>query len=151
MTQAVNGRDIVMRFGEAMNNRNLDALDEIVAPDFVRHCQATPWVNVRGREDFKQFLRDDWQGVPDNKVFPRIVVVEGEYVAFFNTYSGTQTGQWGPLPPSGKRVEIDIAGVVRIAEGKIAEMWVTWDNVTLLNQLGLAPPAAATSTQTSTS
>jgi predicted ester cyclase len=70
-----------------------------------------------------------------------LLLAEGECVAFYNTYAGTQTGQWGPLPPSGKRFELDISGVFRIANGRIAEMWITWDNLALLTQLGRWPPS----------
>ena len=38
------------------------------------------------------------------------------------------------------REGIDSAGVFRIEDDKIAEIWVTWDNVAGLTQLGLLPP-----------
>jgi hypothetical protein len=38
-------------------------------------------------------------------------------------------------------MEIDFAGVHRIEDGKIAETWVTWDNLVGLTQLGLWPPS----------
>jgi predicted ester cyclase len=53
----------------------------------------------------------------------------------------TQTGQWGPLPPSGKRFEFDYSAVIRLAGGKMAELWITWDNLAILTQLGHLPPA----------
>ena len=40
-----------------MNSRRLDELDELMTDDFTRHCQATPDVAVRSREEFKTFLR----------------------------------------------------------------------------------------------
>jgi predicted ester cyclase len=70
----------------------------------------------------------------------RFLLAEGEYVAFYNTYAGTQTGQWGPIPPTNKRFELEISGVFRIAGGQIAELWITWDNLALLTQLGQWPP-----------
>src|SRR5262249_53008095 len=33
---------LVRRLWEAMNNRQLEALDDLLAPDVVRHCEATP-------------------------------------------------------------------------------------------------------------
>jgi predicted ester cyclase len=133
-------KSIVQRFGEAQSNRRLDLLDELVAPDFVRHCQATPWVEIRSREDFKRLLQEDWAAVPDGRMSPRFLIAEGDYVAMYLTYAGTHTGQWGPIPPTEKRFELDISGVVRIAGGKIAELWVTWDNLAVLTQLGHWPP-----------
>ena len=45
-----------------------------------------------------------------------------------------------PIPPSENDTELDISGVVRIADGKIAELWITWDNLAVLTQLGHWPP-----------
>jgi len=133
-------KSVVRRFGEAYNDHRLDLLDELVAPDFVRHSQATPWVQIHSLADFKRYLEEDWAGVPDGRISARFLVAEGEYVAFYNTYQGTQTGQWGPIPPTNKRFELDISGVFRIADGRIAELWITWDNLALLTQLGQYPP-----------
>jgi hypothetical protein len=47
---------IVLRMIEAVNGRDFDALDDLIAPDLVRHCAATPDVEVRSLEDFKAFL-----------------------------------------------------------------------------------------------
>ena len=88
-------KSVVCRFGEALNHHDLDALDDLVTPDFMRHSQATPWIQIRSLEEFKRFLLDDWTGVPDARVTPRFLVAEGDLVAFFNTDAGTQTGQWG--------------------------------------------------------
>jgi predicted ester cyclase len=133
---------IVGRFGEAQASRRLDLLDDLMAPDFVRHCQATPWAQIHSREDFKRFLEQDWGAVPDGRITPSLLVAEGDYVALFGSYSGTQTGQWGPIPPSNRRFQFDFSGVFRLADGKIAELWITWDNLALLTQLGHWPQKA---------
>lgn len=133
-------KSIVRRFAEAVNNRDLDVLDDLVAPDFVRHCQATPGIQICSRDEFKRFLQDDWTGVPDAQTTPQFLVAEGDLVALYCTYAGTQTGHWGPLPPTGRRVEFDFSGVFRLAGGKIAELWLTWDNLAVLTQLGHKPP-----------
>ncbi len=33
-----------------------------------------------------------------------------------------------------------MGGIFRLEDGKIAEMWVTWDNLSALMQLGHFPP-----------
>ena len=137
---------LVRRCGEAINDHRLDLLDEIVAPDFVRHCQATPWLQIRSLDDFKRFLKEDRAAVPDSQTTPRFLIAEGDYVAIYMTYTGTHKGQWGPIPPTDKRFELDISGVFRIAAGKIAEMWITWDNLSVLTQLGHWPPTGAPQT-----
>jgi steroid delta-isomerase-like uncharacterized protein len=129
-------KKLVRRFGEAMNARQYQVLDELVAPDFVRHCQATPQIDVRSLEQFKDFLRQDTAVFPDSVQTLRHVLAEGDLVAVWVTYEGTQRGPMGPFPPSGKKMSIDFGAVIRVEKGRIAEMWVTWDNMTALAQLG---------------
>jgi steroid delta-isomerase-like uncharacterized protein len=136
---------LVRRFAEAMNSRQLEALDEMAAPDFVRHCQATPEVDVRSLEEFKEFLRQDAAVFPDSAQTARHVVAEGDLVAVWATYEGTQQGPMGPFPASRRRMRLDFAAFLRIEDGKIAEMWVTWDNVAGLARLGHFPPTPSQS------
>jgi predicted ester cyclase len=130
-------KSLVQRLVEPMNERRLDDLDDVVAADFVRHCEATPQVDVRSLEQFKEFLRMDVAAFPDNVQTFTHVVVEGDEIGIFATYEGTHQGPLGPFPPTGKRAEFTFAGVFRVANGKLAEFWLTWDNLTILGQLGL--------------
>ncbi len=132
-------RTLVRRLADAMNTRRLDLLDEILTADVVRHCQATPQLSITNREEFKQFLQQDAATFPDNVQTFTQVLVDGDRAAVWATYEGTQTGPMGPFPPSGKRARFDFAGVFRIEDGRIAEMWIVWDNVTVLSQLGHFP------------
>jgi steroid delta-isomerase-like uncharacterized protein len=145
---------IARAFVDAINARDLDALDTLVAPDVVRHSQSTPGVKVESLSDLKTFLRDDFRMVPDSRQeILHLVAGEdraagGRMVAGWFRYTGTQEGPMGPLPATGREVGLDFAGFLRIEEGRIAEMWVVWDNLALLRQLDLmdaapmmAPPA----------
>jgi predicted ester cyclase len=134
-------KSLLRRFEDAMNNRQLDDLNDILAPNFVRHCQATPQVDVRNREQFKDFLRQDAAMFPDNVQTFTHLLADGDMAAIFATYEGTQTGQMGPFAPTGNKAKFDFAGVLRVEDGKLAELWITWDNMTILGQLGLLPPA----------
>jgi steroid delta-isomerase-like uncharacterized protein len=117
-----------------------DRLDDFIAADYVRHCQATPDVQVNSLQDFKAFLERDRATVPDSKIVLHRMIGEDDLVAFWVTYSGVQEGPMGPFPATGKRLELDCAGIHRIADGKVVETWITWDNLTALTQLGLYPP-----------
>jgi len=134
-------KKIVRAFADAGNRNDLEAFDACLASDFVRHCEATPEVNVTSREDFKEFYRATARTIPDQRMTLDTLVAEGDYVAFWGSFSGTQKGPMGPFPPTGRRMESQVAGMFRIEAGKIAELWVTWDNLAGLNQLGLFPGA----------
>lgn len=139
MTDITN-KALVNAFAEAGNKSDLEAFDRLLAPDFVRHCEATPDVTVTTCEDFKEFYRETALTFPDQQMILTTLVAEGDRVAFWGKFSGTQSGPMGPFPPTGKRMESDCAGIFRIEDGRIAELWVTWDNLAGLAQLGLFPP-----------
>jgi steroid delta-isomerase-like uncharacterized protein len=127
---------------QAINERDLAGLEAYVAQDVVRHCAATPGVVVTNLDQFRDFLRQDFASVPDSEMHIDLIFGTEEYVGMRARYAGTQTGQMGPFPPSGKHFEIPFVGILRIEGGKIAEIWVEWDNVNALTQLGhLQPPS----------
>ncbi|MGD8816913.1 MAG: ester cyclase [Acidobacteriota bacterium] len=129
-------KDLVMRFVRANNDGDMDALDELLARDFKRHCPATPGVEVNCPDDFKAFLQRTLIETPDAHVEAHHVVAEGDMVALWSTFSGTQEGQMGPFPPTGKKFTADFGAFFRIEGERIAELWVTWDNLDGLAQLG---------------
>ena len=130
-------KSLVKRLEIAMNERRLDDLDDIVAADFVRHCEATPEVDVRSRDQFKEFLQQYDAAFPDNVQTFTHIVAEGDLIGVFATYEGTHCGPLGLIPPTGRGVKFDFAGMFRVENGKLAEFWVTWDNMMILAQLGL--------------
>lgn len=136
MGEGERNKRLVRRFIDALNERELAALDDIVATDFVRRCQATPDVEVRSLADFRRFVEQDMAVFPDSRVTVETLVAEGDLVAFFAQYQGTQEGAMGRFPPSGKRTTVDFAGMFRIEDGRIAELRLTWDNLSILMQLG---------------
>jgi len=137
--EAESNRQLFLRGIEAINSRDFAALDTLVAADFVRHCQATPDVKVTSLGEFKEYLRQDAATFPDSRLTIDHVVAEGNYVAFHGTYVATQKGPMGPFPPSNKQVSLEVVGLQRVVSGKLVEMWITWDNLSALTQLGHFP------------
>ncbi len=139
-SQLEENKEVVRLNARAISDRDLGLLAKTTAKTLVRHCQATPGLAIASLEDFVAFLETDWATFPDSRITIHQLVAEGDRVAVYATYEGTQTGQMGPFPPSGKRMSLDFSGVFRIEDGKIAEIWVTWDNMAALTQLGHFPP-----------
>jgi len=132
----VDGVQTASSMVEAINDRALDRLDDLIDQNVVRHSAATAGVSITSLEDFKAFLRTDFIAVPDSVITIDVIFGNDEYVGMRATYSGTQTGAMGPFPPSGKKVDLPFVGILKITDGKISEMWVEWDNVFMLTQLG---------------
>lgn len=132
-------KSIIRQFLAAWNNRQADAFDALVAPNVVRHCPATPAVVVGNIGQLKEFMCQDTLVFPDSVQTVVHLVAEGDLVGLWATYEGTQRGPIGPLPASGIRASFPFAGIFRLENGKIAEWWVTWDNMAILSALGHLP------------
>lgn len=127
---------LVSAFAEAELSRDYDALEDLVAPDFVRHSTATPDVQVNSREGFAAFLQATAEQFPDYTNTVQMMVAENDLVALYTVMSGTFAG-------ADRAVEFPHIDFFRIEDGQIAELWVEWDNMTLLTQMGLFPPPQA--------
>lgn len=138
-------RAVFQAFVDAQNERDFDRLDTLVTVDMVRHSQATPGMEtIQGVERFKAFLEESSVQFPDFRIECPMTAAEKNLMGVWCVLHGTQEGPMGPYPPSGKRMDLDFSGMLRFEEGKIAEWWVTWDNMASLTQLGhIAPPAAS--------
>ncbi len=131
--------DIVQIMVNAINRRDLAALDEVVAADMHRHSAATAGVTIENLAQFKAFLQEDFAAVPDSILKIDVMFSKGDLVAVRALYKGTQRGSWGPFPPSNKRLELPYISIIRVENGRIAEIWVEWDNLNALQQLGHVP------------
>ena len=72
-------RQLIQRiFGDVMNQRQLDSIDELFSEDYGDHG---PGVVLHGREEFKQAATMWLDAFPDVKVDVSHVVVEGDTAA----------------------------------------------------------------------
>ncbi len=135
-------KELFLQYVEAYNNKNVDRLDELMAPDFARHSQAATEVN--SLEEFKADLAQAAEAFPDAYMEFETIVAEGDKVAAYGTWTGTQEAAWGPFPGTGQRADLKFFYLFRVEDGKLAEMWTEWDNVGFLTQLGHFPPPEGT-------
>jgi steroid delta-isomerase-like uncharacterized protein len=116
---------------------NLDILDEVYASDLVWH---EPDQDVHGLEAARQFVTTYKTAFPDLNATVEDVISEGDSVVTRYTVRGTHEGEIEEFgPPTGKQIELQGITIHRIADGKIVEEWERYDNLSLMQQLGLAP------------
>jgi predicted ester cyclase len=97
-TATEQNKAMIRRFFDAWNSRQSDAFGDLIAPDVVRHCEATPGMEARNLDQVKEFLQQDTAAFPDSVQTIKLLVAEGDLVAAWTTYEGTQKGQMGPFP-----------------------------------------------------
>ena len=133
---------VARREFEEMYNQggNLDAAEEIYAPNFVAHEPTSG--ESRGVEGAKQFAANYRQAFPDLECTIEEQVAEGDKVVSRWRARGTHEGETEDLgPPTGNRVEITGISMSTIAEGKIVEDWTNFDAMGMMQQLGMVPEA----------
>ncbi len=76
---------------------------------------------------------------PDIHVAIEDMIAEGDKVVTRITATGTQTGEFMGMPPSGKAIRVEAIGISRIVDGKSVEYWESFDALGLMHQLGAIP------------
>jgi steroid delta-isomerase-like uncharacterized protein len=126
---------IARRFFELVNDRNLEGLAEIIAPDAVDHDPQNP-IQGRGPEVAQQVMGGYIQAFPDLRITVDDQIAEGDRVATRWTGTGTHQGDLMGIPGSGKQSTVTGISIDRIENGKVVESWTNWDTLGMLQQLG---------------
>jgi steroid delta-isomerase-like uncharacterized protein len=120
-----------------VNDKNLDTLEEGYAPDFVWH---EPDQDIRGYEQGKQFYSTFFEAFPDVSITVDDVLAEGDQVVCRYTFRGTHQGETEDFgPPTGRQIVLEGITIHRFEGDKIVETWERYDNLRVLQQLGLVP------------
>lgn len=127
-------KQIVRRYQEIYNSNNLDSLSEVVAEDLLTP-KIMPGIpsGIGGAKAAHQIML---AGFPNYQTVIEDMIAEGDKVAARITMSGTNTGSFMGIPPTGKHITFTGIYIARIANGKIVEHWGEEDGVSLLQQLG---------------
>jgi len=138
---AEENKAIVRRFyQEAFSQGNLAILDEITAADFVNHDPSGPpggWPG--GPEGMRMVVGTYRTAFPDVQMTVEDQLAEGDKVVTRWSARGANTGSLMGMPPTGRSIAISGISIERIAGGKIAETWVNFDGLGMLQQLGVVP------------
>lgn len=127
-------KKIVQRYQEIYNSNDLDSLTEVVSEDLLTP-KIMPGIPT-GIEGAKAAHRIMLAGFPDYQTIIDDLFAEGDKVAARITMSGTNTGSFMGIPPTGRHVSFTGIYIARIANKKIVEHWGEEDSVSLLQQLG---------------
>jgi steroid delta-isomerase-like uncharacterized protein len=127
---------------EAINERNLDALQDILDPQVVHHA-AGGYPDVMTAEGVTSMMADFPAAFSELHYTIDFFVVQDDMVVERYTATGTQTGPLGDLPPSGRTATWTGVNIFRIECGKIVEIWSEVDALSRAEQLSgeMATPA----------
>ena len=137
MTAEDNKADVRRFINEILVKKNIAAIDEYLSADYVEHDEM-PGVEP-GREGLKQMLGMYLGAFPDLGVQVEDMIAEGDKVVVRVRTTGTHTGDFMGIAATGKKIDIREIHIARMSGGKMLEHWGLTDNMTMFQQLGLAP------------
>jgi len=125
------------RVCDALNERDFDAFADTHTDDVVLHDHDEAFHGVEAVIEHEQTI---YEGFPDMRYTPEDVIAEDDLVAARWIVTGTNEGEFEGIELTGKEVEFSAFGMFRIEGGEIAEVWLTYDQLGMLQQLGVAEP-----------
>jgi steroid delta-isomerase-like uncharacterized protein len=131
-------KQLIQRFvEETINRKNLDAIDELVAGNFIEHV---PFPGQGpGRDGLRHAIGTLLRAFPDMHWTLDEQVSEGEKVVSRFSWTGTQHGEFLGIPPSGRPVTVWGVVMDLVRDGVLSESRIIMDTVGLLQQLGAIP------------
>jgi len=122
---------------EGLNRGDVSVADKVFAADCVIHINGAPERNLN-LAAFKQMVAGLLAAFPDLRFTLEDQIVSDDKVATRWVAEGTNTAALGNVPATGRRVRVDGLILDRLRDGKVVERWEQWDQLGMLQQLGLA-------------
>jgi predicted ester cyclase len=133
-------RDAMMKavraFYDFWNTGDEALLQEAIAPNFTDHT--LPSGRPQGPEGPAFASRRFRAAVPDLKVTVEKMIIAGDYVTVHMSFTGHFTGKFGQRQGEGQPVPFIATDLVKIENGRITDNWHIEDNLTLLQEMGVA-------------
>lgn len=122
-------------FEEILSKGQFELAEQLYAKDFVNHGLHR---NASLEED-QAALKGWHQAFSDIAIAAEKLIAEDDLVTIYWIAHGTNTGTGNGLPATGKKAELAGITIWRILDGKIKEEWSAFDQLSLMQQLGLLP------------
>ena len=127
---------------EIWSQGNMNAVDDLYAPDLVWHGPAGPTGPVRELAGIKQLVTLNRTAFPDLRVTIEHQVAEGDRVVTRYTMQGTYQGEMQGMASTGKQITATGIVIDRYLNGKIVEVWNIGDALSMLQQVSAIPAPA---------
>jgi len=121
---------------DGLNSGDISVADEIFLADCVIHINGNPQRDL-SLNNFKQMLAGLLGAFPDLHFTINDQFTSGEKVSTRWTAKGTNTGLFGEMQATGRAVEIEGLIIDHIVNGRVAKRWELWDQMAMMQQLGL--------------
>jgi predicted ester cyclase len=135
-----NLKEFVKSHFALMDRHQWGEVEDHYTADSLFHTGSNPPMTKREHAEFGKAF---YAAFPDGRHEIAGVYQDGSMFFVRGRWSGTQTGTFNGIPPTGKRVDFSWLGQMRIEDGRIAEEWVEMDAIGMMMQLGVFPAPGA--------
>lgn len=132
---AEKNKAIVRRFFELLE---LDQTipEDLLSPGFTYHVPGSPPKDLKATQQRMGVFSAAFSNI---KHIEEDMVGEGDRVAFRTRLEMTHTGEFMGVTGRDEQISVVEMGIMRITNGKVAEMWGLLDNLGLMQQIGAMP------------
>ena len=134
--QTTQAADYEQRWVEGLNRGDISVADETFAPDCRIHITGSP-DPAMSVDAFKQMVAGLLAAFPDLHFTIEDQIVVADKVGTRWSATGTNTGAFGEVPPTGRRIRVDGLILDRVENDRVVERWEQWDQMAMMRQLGL--------------
>ena len=135
-TQLIRVSQYEQKWINGLNSGDVTTADEAFMPDCVIHINGGAQKDL-SLDQFKLMVAGLLAAFPDLHFTIEDHFVVSDKSATRWRAEGTNTGPFGEIKATGKRMQIEGLIVDHIVNGKVAERWELWDQMSMLQQLGL--------------
>lgn len=97
---------------------------------------ATPPDEVISNETLRQKVAAFRRSFGNVEVTPHLIVAAGDHAAVHFSARAIHTGTFQGIRPTGRSWTASCSALFRVEDGRIADFWVTWDVLAILEQIG---------------
>jgi predicted ester cyclase len=125
------------------NAHDAAGIASMLAPSFIVHMTSAPG-GVMDREAYLGMWHATWNAFPDLRYDTQDELIDGDKVVLRVSLIGTHLGEYIGIPATGRPTRTEVIDIIRYANGQAVEEWAEYNQLAMMQQLGLAQvPAAA--------
>ncbi|MEF8785481.1 MAG: ester cyclase [Haloarculaceae archaeon] len=121
-------------FAKTMDDGRVDAVEEYFSENLDYHRSSG---ELAGRRELREDIEMFHAAFPDLSADISRIMSQGDKVSLMYTLSGTHEGEFEGIPPTGQEMTAKGAAIVHVACNTISEYRIVYDNLGMLEQLGV--------------
>ena len=123
---------------DMFNSGKMDGLDKYIAANYTEHHM--PPGAKPGLDGLKEHMTMLHASFPDMKFTINSITADSNMIWALMTMTGTNSGPFMGMPPTGKQINFQGADIVRLENGKCVEHWGFFEEMKMMQQMGMMPP-----------